>query len=203
MHPYSTNSPAPPKHIAYMMLAAVALSAGVGWIAEYANARLGWALGSVSAMTLFTGLYIIFDRVVWKYRWIRRVLLVPDINGTWICEGLTLYKGGRSNENAWSGKIIIRQSWSSITIRLKTGQSTSESIAASLYCEPGNGYRLIYHYDNRPGIGETKLDRHCGLASLLFNEDVNSAEGEYFTDKDRMTSGTMRLTREGASSGKA
>lgn len=198
MHPYSTNSPAPPKHIAYMMLAAVALSSAIGLVVQYANTTRGWALGSVSAMGVFTVLYLLFDRVVWKWRWARRILLVPDLNGTWRCDGKTLFKNGAPNEAEWSGTVTIRQSWSRIRIVLTTGKSASHSIAASIFQEAGSGFRLIYHYDNKPGLGELELARHCGLCNLLFDETVVSATGEYFTDKDRMTAGTMNLTRTGA-----
>lgn len=201
MHPYSTNSPATPKLVAYIMLAAVILSGVTGILVNYANTRFGWPIGSISAMTLFTGLYFFFDRVVWKWRWARSVLLVPDLNGAWICQGRTVFKAGQAQEYVWTAKVTIKQSWSRITIRLKTAQSASESIAASLYREPGNGYRLIYHYDNRPAMTEQTLARHCGLCNLLFDESVHSAAGEYFTDKDRMTAGSMQLKREGAADG--
>jgi hypothetical protein len=197
MHSYSTNSPIPPKHIAYLMLAAVIVSGVVGTVVQYANTQFGWTLGGISAMALFSGLYFLFDRVIWKYRWVQRILLVPDLNGTWHCQGKTLYKGGAPKEYLWTATINIRQSWSRITIVQGTAQSGSQSIAASIYQEPGNGYRLIYHYDNKPKLGERELGRHCGLCNLLFTEAGDSAVGEYFTDKDRMTSGTMTLTRGG------
>jgi len=203
MHPYSTNSPAPPKHIAYMMLAAIALSALAGSIVKYANTRWGWALGGISAMTLFTALYFAFEHAAWKWPIARHFLLVPDLNGVWRCEGKTLFKNGAPQEYTWSARITIRQSWSKITVITKTAQSSSQSIAASVFREPGNGFRLIYHYDNKPDLGERDLARHCGLCNLLFREDIGGADGEYFTDKDRMTAGTMRLTREGATNEQA
>lgn len=198
MHPYSTNSPATPKLIAYIMLAAVVLSGVVGILVNYANTRFGWPIGSLSAMTLFTALYFLFDRVAWRWKWARSILLVPDLNGTWDCQGKTLFKSGQPQEFVWTAKVTIKQSWSRITVCLKTAQSASHSIAASLYREPGSGYRLIYHYDNRPAMTEMHLSRHCGLCNLLFSELVDRATGEYFTDKDRMTAGTMQLSREGA-----
>jgi len=203
MHPYATNSPAPPKHIAYMMLASVALSAGAGVLINHANASLGWTLGSVSAMTVFSILYFVFDRAVWRWRWARRILLVPDLTCTWQCEGRTVFKDGVSHEIPWTGTLTIRQSWSRIRIILKTSQSSSESIAASVYQEPGSGFRVIYHYDNKPALGDQGLGRHCGLCNLLFDENVETASGEYFTDKDRMTAGTMKLTKGETANAKA
>jgi len=196
MHPYSTNSPAPPKHIAFMMLGAVAVSAGIGVLIERVNATFGVTLGGVSSLAVFSGLYLLFDRVMWRWPWVRRVLLVPDLNGQWKCDGVTRYKAGAPLESLWQGTVTIRQSWSRIRIVLHTPQSASHSIAASIYDEPGSGHRLIYHYDNKPAVGEVELGRHCGLCNLLFDGTGDSAVGEYFTDKDRVTAGTMRLTRE-------
>ncbi|MBK9187364.1 MAG: hypothetical protein IPM33_00245 [Phycisphaerales bacterium] len=181
-----------------MMLAAVALSSGVGLLVKHANLTYGWTLGGVSAMSVFSFLYLLFDRVLWRWRWARRFLLVPDLTGTWRCDGKTLFKDGVVHDADWSGTMTIRQSWSRIRIVLTTGKSSSQSIAASVFQEAGSGFRLIYHYDNKPGLGERELARHCGLCNLLFNENLDSASGEYFTDKDRMTAGTMKLTRGGS-----
>lgn len=196
MHPYSTNSPAPPKHIAYMMLAAVAVSAGIGILVRHINAGLGWALGGVSAISVFSLIYLGFDRIAWRWPWARRVLLVPDLNGSWRCEGKTLFTGGSSVEHVWEGTLTIWQSWSRVSVVLKTAQSASRSVAASVYHEPGSGYRLIYHYDNRPAMAENGLQRHCGLCNLLFEDGCDAARGEYFTDQDRMSAGELRIRRE-------
>jgi hypothetical protein len=181
-----------------MMLVAIALSSAAGVVVKHANSNLGWTLGGISAMSVFTLVYLLFDRVVWKWRWARKILLVPDLNGSWRCDGKTLFRHGTPLEAEWSGTVTIRQSWSRIRIVLTTGQSASQSIAASIFQEAGSGFRLIYHYDNKPGLGERELARHCGLCNLLFDENVESATGEYFTDKDRMTAGTMKLTRGGS-----
>lgn len=203
MHPYSTNSPIPPKHIAMLMLAAVMISAAIGAAAQAVNARWGWALGGVSSMTLFGVLHFFFDRVAWKWRWLRRILLVPDLNGEWACEGRTAWKNGKPESFEWNAGVTVRQSWSKITIVLRTTQSASESIAASLYCVPGQGYRLIYHYENKPRVDQPDIARHSGLCDLLIAENAESAEGEYFTGKDRVTAGAMRLKRKGALHAKA
>jgi hypothetical protein len=116
---------------------------------------------------------------------------------------MTIRKNGQEVNYPWSGTLTVRQSWSRVTILLKTVQSTSASVAASIYQEPGNGYRLIYYYDNQPGVAEKEISRHSGLCRLVFNENVDSASGDYFSDKDRMTVGTMRLHREGNPNGQA
>lgn len=197
MHTYATNSPVNRKLGAYLMIAATLMATGVSFAVHRVNSTLGWTLGGVSAMTLYGALYLLFDRCIWRWTWARSLLLVPNLNGTWTCEGKIVSKSGAPVDYPWNATVTIRQSWTKIVVTLTTGQSSSRSIAASLYDEPGSGYRLIYHYDNRPGVAERDLSRHTGLCSLLFDEHGNSAAGDYFSDKDRMTVGTMRMHKKG------
>lgn len=197
MHPYSTDSPANPKLIAFIALVAVAITAGLRLLFSVLQVDPGWLLGGISAMTFFGALYFLFDRWVWKWGAARKVLLVPDLNGVWRCEGQTVLKNGHEANFPWSGTIVISQSWSRIGIVLKAGQSDSQSIAASLYREPTGGeYRLIYHYHNVPKVDERQLVRHSGLCRLVFDGHGKTATGDYFTDRDRLTVGRMRLVRE-------
>jgi len=83
-------------------------------------------------------------------------------------------------------------------VRLKATQSSSQSIAASLYHQPGSGYRLIYHYENTPKVDQPGLHRHAGLCDLTFSADLSKVEGHYFTGLDRQTIGTMILTKKGS-----
>lgn len=195
MHPYSTNSPGNPKLIAVLAIVASAVSAGIGALTNQIHDSWGWTIGGVSTLSCFGVLYLVFDRFLWRWRAVRTVLLVPDLNGAWECRGKTILKGGDSQDLAWSATLTIRQSWSRMVVVMTTEQSTSRSIAASLYQEPGSGYRLIYHYENRPRADEAALQRHSGQCDLVFTDDTASASGEYFTGQGRLTVGTMHLTR--------
>lgn len=196
MHPYSTNSPANPKLYGYLMLAAVAASTLVGYLLTKLNDFTGWSFGGASAMACFIALHFVFNTFLWKKAWIRRWLLVPDLNGEWECQGMTTTRDGNAVNASWNGIVTITQSWSQMTVQLKTFQSDSHSIASSLYREEGNGFRLIYHYENKPQPGQAGLNRHSGLCDLLFMEDSVSASGEYFTGEGRLTVGTMKLKRK-------
>ena len=198
MHTYATNSPVSRNLGAYLMIAATVIATGASFTVHQINSSLGWSLGGVSAMAVYGFLYALFNQSIWRWPWARALLLVPNLNGTWECEGSTVCKNGTAAGWPWTGTVTIRQSWTKIVVTLTTSQSTSRSIAASLYEEPGAGYRLIYHYDNKPGVAESDLCRHTGLCSLLFDEHGNSAAGDYFSDKDRMTVGTMKLRRRGS-----
>jgi len=195
-HNYATNSPFHPRLIAVIAFIAVGVSWLLSWAASWVQQAWGFGVGGVSAMTAFGVLFLIFNKWLWKIAALRQLLLVPNINGRWIVKGRTLRRDGENVGFDWEGTIDIIQSWSRIVIVLRTKQSSSRSIAASLYRCPGEGYRLIYHYANEPKADQPELDRHCGLCDLLFDEELRLAEGSYFTDRDRLTIGTMHLSRE-------
>lgn len=150
-------------------------------------------LSLVGAGMVYAALYWVFDRYVWKFGPLGRVLKLPDLSGTWRCEGRALDKG---EPVPWSGKITIVQSWDRLRVHLATEQSTSDSIAAALIHDAAAGYRLMYHYRNHPRIGESDLSAHHGFAELTFNAGEATAAGEYFNGRGRNTYGTMRLVKE-------
>lgn len=147
-------------------------------------------------ITVFTGLYALFNLYLWKLGWLRRFLLIPDLNGAWKCQGKTLYKNGAPADFEWSGLIEITQSWSKISIAFKGENSSSKSVSASLYEEKGTGYRLLYQYQNCPEVSQSELNIHLGSAELLFNQDCSKAQGNYYTDRHRSTVGSMNLTKQ-------
>jgi hypothetical protein len=149
----------------------------------------------VGAGAVYAALYWLFDRHVWRLRAVSRWLRVPDLSGSWACAGQTLHADGTPSF-AWSAKLVIVQSWDRIRVRLRTAQSGSNSVTASLLHDEADGYRLIYSYRNDPRISETELRSHLGFAELTFAADLATAEGEYFNGHGRYTFGTMRLTRE-------
>ena len=200
MHPYATNSPWHPRLIMGITLFAIAVSGAIGWVCAQIEAWWGIPVGGVSSIAVFGVLYFAFDRFLWRWALLRRFLLVPDLNGKWEVSGRTLVKKGENVDWPWDGVMTIAQSWSKISIAIKGSQSASSSIAASLYREPAHGYRLIYHYDNKPSADQPDLHRHCGLCDILFDADVSQAEGQYFTDRARLTVGSIKLRKQGTDS---
>lgn len=144
---------------------------------------------------IFSLLYQIFNRWLWKCRPIRQWLLVPDLNGTWICEGRTTSRRGAPVSQDWVARIEIVQSWSQISIRLTTSQSSSRSVSASVR-KSSHGFRLTYTYRNDPRPGEAELAIHDGIVELDFDVSHTTGQGTYFTDQHRQTSGSMRWIKE-------
>jgi hypothetical protein len=151
-------------------------------------------LSLVGAGVVFTVLYALFNRYAWRWAPMARWLKVPDLSGTWSCEGKTLNHDGTLRQ-AWEGEVTIVQSWDKLRIHLKTAESGSDSISAALMCDEATGYHLLYHYRNHPRIAAPNLAAHRGFAELVFSKDLRSVKGEYFNGQGRFTFGTMELRR--------
>lgn len=203
MHDYSIDKHPKEKVLFFLALVAITSAPIIKELAEYLVSLLevstGWSSAPVVAVPvfgLFAGLYFLFDKYLWKISWLRKVLLVPDLNGKWRCNGHTNLKNAEQVDYDWNATVSITQSWSKMLIHLNTSQSESKSISASIYHEAGVGYRLLYQYNNKPNANELDLNNHSGSAELLFTEDTVSASGSYYTDRHRTTVGTMILERE-------
>ena len=180
------------------ILATPALNSALVSVGTKVGLAEGWmtTVGTAVPVTAFFGLlYVLFDRCLWKWSMLRRVMLVPDLNGVWKCRGRTALKNGAPMKLNWEGTLTISQSWSKILVHLRTEQSSSRSISASVYHDQGVGYRLLYQYRNEPRAGEEELQIHTGAVEMDFNEACTSGQGHYFTDSHRNTVGTMDLER--------
>ena len=203
MHDYSIDKH-PKERVLFALsfiaiFTAPALNKGIAWIANELGATTGlWSTSLITVlpvMTLFGAIYWLFNAKLWKVEWLRSRLLIPNLNGTWKCDGLSVMRQGSVVNFPWSGEIRITQSWTKISIHISTSQSSSRSTSASLVHEPGVGFRLFYHYANAPKADQTDLQKHDGTAEILFAENCLSGEGHYFTDQHRMTTGTMKLQK--------
>lgn len=147
----------------------------------------------ISAGSIYLLLYSLFDSKMWKWRLISKYINVPDLSGEWDCAGRGKNKEGDIVE--WNAKVIIFQSWDRVHIYMKTSQSSSDSIAASIMYDGEIGYRLVYNYQNSPRIDEAELNKHMGFAELTFDKNLATAEGEYFNGRGRNTFGIMKLRK--------
>ncbi|MDR6434323.1 hypothetical protein [Brucella pseudogrignonensis] len=177
--------------IVFLLLSAVDIAARYGLPVNLPPT----VLSLVGASVIFAAIYWFFDRFLWRWPMLGRILKVPDISGKWNCKGRTFNRADGTFRNDWEGTITILQSWDKLFVRLKGPQSGSHSIAAAITCDPIEGYHLLYNYVNEPKAGEADLKSHRGFAQITFAGDRQSAEGEYFNGFSRDTFGALQLTR--------
>lgn len=144
---------------------------------------------------IFAGVYLAFDKKLWRWNWVRSLLCIPDIEGTWRCQGERLDSG--EGERNWTAVITIQQTWEKIYISQRSEQgSTSYSRAASLLRRPDGSFVLMYSYENDPDISQqNSMASHVGYCELSFTSDSERATGFYFNNKGRVTHGAMTLTK--------
>lgn len=174
-----------------VVLAAIDLARTLGW-SPVLPPLIMWP---VTAGLIYAALYWLFDQHVWKLPQLSKLLKVPDLSGSWRCEGQTI-NPDKTLGYVWSGEVVIVQSWDRLRVRLKTAQSASNSVAAALVYDRADGFRLLYNYRNEPRIGEPELNAHRGSAEITFASDLKTAAGEYFNGHGRYTFGTMKLERK-------
>lgn len=137
-----------------------------------------------------------FDKYFWKTPFGRRLFGMPDLSGKWFCNGVKL----DGEQVKWRGDVTITQCWEKISIIVRTTNSVSDSISASLVreCDSGCGYKLMYTYKNQPNIQAAKdgMSPHTGYCELNFNSSLDSAEGHYFNNLGRISYGTMMLLKD-------
>lgn len=188
----------------WLGVAASALAGGVLSLAGYAlitMTNLGWLdprphpYAVPLTATLFYGCgYLVFDKWLWRKKWICQILGIPDLSGKWLCKGITLDNATEQPQFQWTAELTITQSWEKIKVYQANSTSRSRSVAASIIKEDGVGFVLMYSYRNEPKPG-SDMKPHIGYCELHVAQDLRSANGHYFNSGGRLSHGAMELTR--------
>jgi hypothetical protein len=141
-------------------------------------------------------------RYLWrKIPWLQRKTF-PDLNGTW--EGTLVSTwidpATMRPKPPIPTTVWIRQTPFSMSIKLRTGESSSYSTRCILEADHDAGrFRVWYSYDNQPRAELAyRSARHEGVAWLEMDIDAGSEEliGQYYSS--RRTTGDMRFSRVSA-----
>jgi hypothetical protein len=202
VHDYSIDNHPKEKILFALAFMAIISAPNLNSIVQSIMIKVGVTAGfssvSVTAIPvfgLFGFLYWVFNKFLWRIKILRKLLLVPDLNGKWTVEGSTALKNGKEAAYSWNGVFTVTQSWTRILIHLKAGLSASKSVSASIHHEDNVGYRLLYQFENEPNANQPELKKHSGSAELLFDLESITAEGHYYTDQHRNTVGIMKLRK--------
>lgn len=147
---------------------------------------------------VIVGIFAVFDQWVWRWTALRRLVRVPNLNGTWRGELTSMWPNDKGVEVTHEPKPIflsIKQSYLTVSITLMSDESSSESFAAVLQPEGADRFAIHYHYRNRPGLAVRDRSRpHDGAAKIAVSGlSPTSQTGEYWTD--RRSRGTWTAQR--------
>jgi hypothetical protein len=195
LHGYSTDSGE--RKIVPLVLGSVAIA--LAWlfstILAFMHLSLPWWVESPSTLGFYGILYALFDRILWRNRFVRKLGLVrvPNLTGRWRGYLLSSFDGHQKRRNLM---INIWQSWTQISVFLTTETSISSSCAAVIQVDDPDGLSLTYQYQNQPLADAMRtMHMHYGTAVLrLSNED--NLSGDYYAGRDRRTFGRICCWRE-------
>jgi SMODS-associating 2TM, beta-strand rich effector domain len=149
----------------------------------------------VGAITFFV---TIFNKFAWSWKIFRGWYVNrPDLRGSWKVELKSNWINPETNKTVPPiiGYAVIRQSLTSLSIRLMTEESRSKLIAHSIEKDEDDLFRLAAIYRNEPKIelqGDRSEIHHGSFLLEIHGVPASMMEGHYWTD--RGTKGSMRLT---------
>jgi SMODS-associating 2TM, beta-strand rich effector domain len=151
----------------------------------------GSVVGAVSATLL------VFDKWIWHWPIFRGWLVRrPHIRGTWRTELRSSWVNPQTNEGIPPivAFMVVRQTYSTLSLRLMTGESRSETISAAIEICTDGTFEINCAYRNKPKAEyRHRSEVHYGAMLLIADTAAPTRlEGDYWTD--RKTTGGMTLT---------
>lgn len=139
-----------------------------------------------------------YDNVLWRVQPIRFfVRNRPLLKGTWTGT-LISYQINAAGEEVVTDPIrvgvVIRQTYSSVSVALMTAESRSRSLVSEIYTHGEGDFTLYYQYQNTPELGIRKRSpiHYGGVAINVPGLTPSHLTGEYWTDRN--SKGTFEVT---------
>lgn len=187
-------------HLSTILVVAAALWGGV-LVVEGVAVNGTWIRPFSTVVGVLLLLLAAFDLWAWRLRVLHGWFVPrPDLRGTWRIELQSDWKDPATD--AVIGPIVaylvVRQTFSSLSIRMLTAESASELVAAEINKAGDGTYRLAAVYRNEPKLSvRERSPIHYGALLLDVQGDpVKNLAGYYWTDRN--SRGEVRtLTRHG------
>ncbi len=147
-------------------------------------------------VTVLGLLLLAFDKWLWRFRLLHPWFVDrPYIRGTWKGQLTSQWIDLKTNQpmGPIEAYLVVRQTFSSIHLRLITRQSSSESLANNIPKEPDGVYTIASIYRNIPKITNRAASEihHGGVILQVLGDPVHALEGHYWSD--RGTVGELRF----------
>lgn len=153
-----------------------------------------YVFGTVT--TVVGGVLFVFDRWVWHlgilHPWF---VAVPDLNGTWKAKIRSTWINPDTQQGIppIDAFLVIRQTHSSLSIRLMTPESSSECCAAKVLRADDGIYQAVCIYRNEPKheVRHRSEVHYGGMRLHIAERYPKSMRADYWTD--RKTTGDIQL----------
>lgn len=135
----------------------------------------------------------IADKWLWRLRWLRPWFFnMPDLNGTWkVAIHPTAPEKSPQEVIAY---MVIRQTFSTVSLRLFTAESHSETLSARVVrCDDGTcNVAAVYRNTPRLQVRERSPLHHGAFLLNVQGDPPESLAGQYWTD--RLSQGELVLS---------
>lgn len=194
MHLYATD--ADEKRAVASVLAVLSVGATLLFQSALDAAKLlvPWWVDAPSVVGFFGLLHLLFDSYLWRVKLgAVRFSRIPNLSGEWSGTVRSSFDGVSTETQV---TVHIVQTWSRIAIKLETERSRSKSLIAAVSTEESGQHGVTYEYLNEPKPGAlSTMHAHRGTAHLYLSVDGTVLDGDYYTGRDRHSSGHLRLVR--------
>lgn len=145
-------------------------------------------------------LLAVVDRWLWRVKWLRPWLFnMPLLHGTWRvvmqpAPAPPEQGSGPAPSPPLAAFMVIRQTFSTISLRLYTAESRSETLSARVVrCDDGTcNIAAVYHNTPRLQVRDRSPLHHGALLLSVHGDLPQTLSGEYWTD--RRTRGDLVLS---------
>ena len=111
--------------------------------------KILWWIFIVSIILSSVAIYYFFDNVLWRTKWFKKILNVPDLRGHWVG---TLTSD--TYQKTINMELDVKQTWSKISFVSTFPKSKSESNVASMFIKRDGiikvGFGFINHSRELP-----------------------------------------------------
>lgn len=151
------------------------------------------------AVTVLTGVCVVFDRWLWRWRIFKGWLVKqPDLQGSWKVLLVSSWIDPATQRQVAPIEcvMVIRQRFSALSARLFTRESSSSLVAHAFTCEDDGVFEFIGTYTNTPKVdlrGKRSEIHHGSFLLHVKGDPPNGLDGHYWTD--RGTKGSLQLTQ--------
>jgi hypothetical protein len=191
MHTYSINSDERKTAIGIMGIISIAII-----LILKNNIKLPSWVPVPSVFAVYGAFYWLFDKFLWKWSLLNKVLSTPNLNGTWTM----LMKSSRDNYSTeYEGTLTITQTWTKIYLFLDGEKATGKSIMAGIEVQTSSLFTLKWEYlsQRKPEFAENEYMHH-GMTRAMIKPGISplTLNGDYYADRSRHSSGPVTIIKK-------
>lgn len=175
-------------HLSAILLVAAALWGGM-LVFEGVAVNGTWFRPFSTVVGVLLLLLLVFDIWAWRWRLLHGWFVPrPDLRGTWRVELQSDWKDPVTETGVGPivAYLVVRQTFSSLSVRMLTAESASELVAAEINKASDGTYRLAAVYRNEPKLSfRDRSPIHYGALVLDVQGDpAMDLAGYYWTDRN-------------------